>query len=116
MAALIDRDTNAQPTSNPTKDPEKPAIGEENKPQDGRQQYNYQVLEKAVAESNGKSNHYISPSDAIMSPASQKLSGFKQRQIDKQGAKAPAARTLFARNVSGSASGFEDVDAGGEKQ
>ena len=53
MAALIDRDTNAQPTSNPTKDPEKPAIGEENKPQDGRQQYNYQVLEKAVAESNG---------------------------------------------------------------
>ncbi|KAK3710606.1 hypothetical protein LTR37_010233 [Vermiconidia calcicola] len=77
MAALIDRDTNAQPTSNPTKDPEKPAIGEENKPQDGRQQYNYQLLEKAVAESNG-------PSDAIMSPASQKLSGFKQRQIDKQ--------------------------------
>lgn len=27
---------------------------------------------------------YISPSDAIMSPASQKLAGFKQRQINKQ--------------------------------
>ena len=27
---------------------------------------------------------YVSPSDAIMSPASQKLQGFKQRQINKQ--------------------------------
>lgn len=27
---------------------------------------------------------YVSPSDAIMSPASQKLSSFKQRQINKQ--------------------------------
>ena len=30
------------------------------------------------------SGSYISPSDAIMSPASQKLAGFKQRQINKQ--------------------------------
>jgi len=30
------------------------------------------------------SGAYISPSDAIMSPASQKLAGFKQRQITKQ--------------------------------
>ena len=27
---------------------------------------------------------YISPSDQILSPASQKLSNFKQRQINKQ--------------------------------
>lgn len=27
---------------------------------------------------------YVSPSDAIMSPASQKLSSFKQRQMNKQ--------------------------------
>ena len=30
------------------------------------------------------SGTYVSPSDAIMSPASQKLSSFKQRQINKQ--------------------------------
>ena len=30
------------------------------------------------------SGTYISPSDAIMSPASKKLSSFKQRQINKQ--------------------------------
>ncbi|RMY87028.1 hypothetical protein D0861_05615 [Hortaea werneckii] len=34
---------------------------------------------------NGKQGDtYVSPSDAIMSPASQKLQGFKQRQINKQ--------------------------------
>jgi len=38
---------------------------------------------------------YISPSDAIMSPASQKLSSFKQRQMDKFGA-VPRSRSLFA--------------------
>lgn len=31
-----------------------------------------------------QSGTYISPSDAILSPASEKLAGFKQRQINKQ--------------------------------
>jgi hypothetical protein len=33
--------------------------------------------------SGNPANAYVSPSDAIMSPASQKLSGFKQRQMNK---------------------------------
>jgi hypothetical protein len=33
--------------------------------------------------SGNPTNAYVSPSDAIMSPASQKLSGFKQRQMNK---------------------------------
>jgi hypothetical protein len=39
---------------------------------------------KAIADKNqGDDSLYVSPSDAIMSPASQKLSSFKQRQINK---------------------------------
>ncbi|KEQ72775.1 hypothetical protein M436DRAFT_72967 [Aureobasidium namibiae CBS 147.97] len=42
-------------------------------------------------------NAYVSPSDAIMSPASQKLSGFKQRQMNKSNPVKP--RTLFAKTA-----------------
>ena len=87
-----------------------------------------------------KSGLYISPSDSILSPASQKLAGFKQKQINKQCVlypqydprildlqadvcfnnrarnKMPAARTLFARTPSScSSGGFDDVDGGEEK-
>lgn len=34
--------------------------------------------------SRAQNGTYISPSDAILSPATQKLAGFKQRQIGKQ--------------------------------
>ncbi|GAM90860.1 hypothetical protein ANO11243_089060 [Dothideomycetidae sp. 11243] len=39
---------------------------------------------------------YVSPSDAIMSPASKKLSDFKQKQINKQ---SMPRRSLFAKAV-----------------
>jgi hypothetical protein len=42
---------------------------------------------------------YVSPSDNIMSPASQKLSSFKQRQINKNGGDS-TRRALFARTLS----------------
>ena len=37
----------------------------------------------SLLRSGNPTNAYVSPSDAIMSPASQKLSGFKQRQMNK---------------------------------
>ncbi|RMY27716.1 hypothetical protein D0866_09947 [Hortaea werneckii] len=37
-----------------------------------------------ICGSSKQGDTYVSPSDAIMSPASQKLQGFKQRQINKQ--------------------------------
>lgn len=54
---------------------------QENQPQETQQQ---QEEKKAGADkSQGDDSLYVSPSDAIMSPASQKLSSFKQRQINK---------------------------------
>ncbi|KAI4758643.1 hypothetical protein E4T52_09190 [Aureobasidium sp. EXF-3400] len=55
---------------------------------------------RASGETEGNSNPtnaYVSPSDAIMSPASQKLSGFKQRQMNKSNPVKP--RTLFAKTA-----------------
>ncbi len=46
------------------------------------------MLESITRETNDhsrkQSTSYISPSDSILSPASQKLSSFKQKQITKQ--------------------------------
>jgi hypothetical protein len=56
------------------------ASNQENQPQDTQPQEE----KKAGADKNqGDDSLYVSPSDAIMSPASQKLSSFKQRQINK---------------------------------
>jgi len=56
------------------------ASGQENQqPQEAQQQQD----KKAGADKNSDESLYVSPSDAIMSPASQKLSSFKQRQINK---------------------------------
>jgi len=52
--------------------------GQENQPQDAQQQE-----KKVGADKTSDESLYVSPSDAIMSPASQKLSSFKQRQINK---------------------------------
>ncbi|KAI6891106.1 hypothetical protein D0869_08735 [Hortaea werneckii] len=84
---------------------------------------------------NGKQGDtYVSPSDAIMSPASQKLQGFKQRQINKQrfvtsiiftpksttgnrskggmsfnlGGKNQTSRLLFSRTPSGNEGGADE--------
>jgi hypothetical protein len=55
---------------------------ENQQPQETQQQQEDKM--KAIADKNqGDDSLYVSPSDAIMSPASQKLSSFKQRQINK---------------------------------
>ncbi|KAH0365540.1 hypothetical protein KCU65_g6035, partial [Aureobasidium melanogenum] len=57
-----------------------------------------QMMENKLRENEGNpTNAYVSPSDAIMSPASQKLSGFKQRQMNKSNPVKP--RTLFAKTA-----------------
>lgn len=91
MSALQERNTNAQAISSP------PAKADAA----GAEMRDEKVFDQAV-EGNGyvlyswiprwdKSDQfartrqaYISPSDSIMSPASQKLSSFKQKQINKQ--------------------------------
>ncbi|KAF1822760.1 uncharacterized protein K489DRAFT_370385 [Dissoconium aciculare CBS 342.82] len=59
------------------------------------------TMRKTVVDDHKKqATAYVSPSDAIQSPASQKLAGFKQRQINRQmNSKKPAARTLFAQTL-----------------
>ncbi|RMY13578.1 hypothetical protein D0868_01944 [Hortaea werneckii] len=82
---------------------------------------------------NGKQGDtYVSPSDAIMSPASQKLQGFKQRQINKQrfvtiitftpesttgnsGGKNQTSRLLFSRTPSGNEGGADEQSAEQER-
>ncbi|KAK4501286.1 hypothetical protein PRZ48_007093 [Zasmidium cellare] len=107
MAALTNRDTNvqmaaAQPEMN---EKQQKSVGEENKGQ--------RTLQQQIADQNNKqSGNYISPSDAILSPASQKLAGFKQRQINKQqNGRAPTARSLFSRTASSvSSASLDDAE------
>ncbi|KAK5166300.1 uncharacterized protein LTR77_008561 [Saxophila tyrrhenica] len=116
MSALSDRDTNVQPTSSPIAAEKQTAEGAENMAHDASN--TKQSAEQKFSLNNDKqSATYISPSDSILSPASQKLSNFKQKQITKQtGGKTPAARTLFARTASScSNGGFEDFKDGEEK-
>jgi hypothetical protein len=68
---------------NPFQSSASSASNQENQqPQETQQQ---QEDKKAGADNKnqGDDSLYVSPSDAIMSPASQKLSSFKQRQINK---------------------------------
>jgi hypothetical protein len=75
-SALAEKNLNMQYAQNNQK---QSAAGEENKAADAQQ--HKQVLE---AGQNKQPGAYVSPSDAILSPASSKLAGFKQRQINKQ--------------------------------
>ncbi|CAK3836550.1 Hypothetical predicted protein [Lecanosticta acicola] len=117
MSALQDRDTNVQMassnanTTNTSEKQQQMATGGENKAQ--------RTLEQRIADANNKqSGPYISPSDAILSPATQKLAGFKQRQINKQNNSNnnnnnnnPTARSLFSRTASSiTDSGLEDSE------
>jgi hypothetical protein len=103
---------------------------ENQQPQETQQQQEDKM--KAIADKNqGDDSLYVSPSDAIMSPASQKLSSFKQRQINKYvyaSCSMPAKRTysetdcyrpnrngsdstrraLFARNMSAAKNSEEE--------
>ncbi|GAB7322951.1 hypothetical protein MBLNU13_g05486t2 [Cladosporium sp. NU13] len=75
------------------------AAGQENQKTEAQQ--HKQVLEKkAAADKKYVNPLYVSPSDNIMSPASQKLSSFKQRQINKQNGSDSTRRALFARTLS----------------
>lgn len=81
-SALAEKDANLQSTTdsiNTTDNMHRPH--DENKVNTDQQK---QALDKKIAEHNNSSGTYISPSDAILSPASSKLQGFKQRQINKQ--------------------------------
>ncbi|KAK1075373.1 hypothetical protein LTR74_000335 [Friedmanniomyces endolithicus] len=105
MSALTTRDLNTQPTNTE----KNIAVGEENRPQE--LQHKHLLGQKS---STDKSGAYISPSDAIMSPASQKLAGFKQRQITKQqSGKNTTSRMLFAKTPNTSSGGPEDEDVEG---
>nr|OQO32178.1 hypothetical protein B0A51_00547 [Rachicladosporium sp. CCFEE 5018] len=84
MSALQDRSAN---TSMPSAENAKTsAPGEENAKAVQAKEHK-KLTEQKQSESDGYVNSisqpYISPSDSIMSPASQKLSSFKQKQINK---------------------------------
>ncbi|KAM0719121.1 hypothetical protein Q7P37_005026 [Cladosporium fusiforme] len=99
MPALSTCDSNAPRMSSPFQslNATAAASGQENQAQEVQQ--HKQVLEQKPAVD--KNNPlYVSPSDAIMSPASQKLSSFKQRQINKQNGSDSTRRSLFARTLS----------------
>jgi phosphoribosylamine-glycine ligase len=80
-SALAEKDTNLQSTQQQNNQKFASAGGEENKSMDTEQ--HKQVLSH-IAKQNKQPGTYVSPSDAILSPASSKLAGFKQRQINKQ--------------------------------
>ncbi|KAK6442447.1 hypothetical protein LTR95_001319 [Oleoguttula sp. CCFEE 5521] len=108
MSALQDRSAN---TSMPTEvSSTTRAPGEENVAEVQAQEHR-KVVEQKKNDSDGR-QPYISPSDSIMSPASQKLSSFKQKQINKQSGSDSTRRSLFARTMSGN-----DTDAAvGERE
>ncbi|CZT21707.1 uncharacterized protein RCC_07572 [Ramularia collo-cygni] len=112
-SALAEKDSNQQPivTDNNNNPSTTMQPGEENKTTHNTDEQK-QALDKKIAEHNNSSGTYISPSDAILSPASSKLAGFKQRQINKQtNNKNPTARSLFSRTMSGnSGNGLEDSE------
>ncbi|TKX25483.1 hypothetical protein C1H76_2133 [Elsinoe australis] len=90
---LRDRDLNVQlgqaTTDAASKPAEQPSTSERDAP---RTSYDDRLKENKEA----KGQPYVSPSDAIMSPASKKLSSFKQNQINKSMPK----RSLFAKATS----------------
>ncbi|EMC97364.1 hypothetical protein BAUCODRAFT_33083 [Baudoinia panamericana UAMH 10762] len=109
MAALTARDTNVPPPSNPASTKKQSVEGVENVPQSSS--HNVHSNPKLNVDDGKQSAAYISPSDAILSPASQKLSTFKQRQINKQqNGKIPTSRLLFTKSPSSCSGGYDDVE------
>ncbi|KAF2719877.1 hypothetical protein K431DRAFT_313826 [Polychaeton citri CBS 116435] len=68
------------------------------------------IMEQKIAENNKNGEVYISPSDAILSPASQKLSSFKQRQMNKKGGPNPVARSLFSKSLKNNENNRQNTD------
>ncbi|KAH9828285.1 Spo12 family [Teratosphaeria destructans] len=115
MSALSPRDPNTQV---PPQEQKPAHAGAENKTDTSFQKklFEQKKTKNKNAGEDGPDGTYVSPSDAIMSPASQKLAGFKQRQIDKsQGGKNQTSRLLFARTPSSVSGGGDETDAGGGK-
>ncbi|KAK7547041.1 hypothetical protein IWX49DRAFT_573319 [Phyllosticta citricarpa] len=80
---LADRDTNAQfSTMNPVDD-SKPKTME----------YHRQILESRMKSGQLEESKYVSPSDGIQSPATQKLAAFK----NKHGLQKAKPKTLFGK-------------------
>ncbi|KAF2733522.1 hypothetical protein EJ04DRAFT_513164 [Polyplosphaeria fusca] len=75
------RDNNAQLKPSPSPEEEKPKSLE----------YHRQVLESRLK--GGKTEQYISPSDEIMSPATQKLNAFRNKHVMKKS----KPQTLFKK-------------------
>ncbi|KAF2151130.1 hypothetical protein K461DRAFT_314045 [Myriangium duriaei CBS 260.36] len=89
---LRDRDINAQATNTNKPVEGKHMMSSESIPQSTCQDYE----ERLKDDESSQKQAYVSPSDAIMSPASKKLSDFKQKQINKQ---SMPRRSLFAKAV-----------------
>ncbi|KAF2790278.1 hypothetical protein K505DRAFT_327691 [Melanomma pulvis-pyrius CBS 109.77] len=81
---LFARDTNAQLKTGPSLEEEKPKSLE----------YHRQVLESRLQ--SGQSQQYVSPSDEIMSPATQKLNAFRNKHAMKKS----KPQTLFKKTSS----------------
>jgi len=62
---------------------------------DPRRSQSHILIMSCSFENKSANQAYVSPSDAIMSPASKKLSAFKQRQYSK----ATPSRSLFRKAV-----------------
>ncbi|KAK3673654.1 hypothetical protein LTR78_006559 [Recurvomyces mirabilis] len=114
MAALSNLDQNIQPSLQSSNNEKAVASGEEN---NTPTMQDTTGLEHKSTILNGKqSGAYISPSDAILSPASQKLSSFKQRQIIKDSTgKKPTSRLLFSKTPSSCSGGSDDIGEDGDK-
>ncbi|KAF2262093.1 hypothetical protein CC78DRAFT_535143 [Lojkania enalia] len=91
--ALSVRDNNARLKPSPSPEKEKPKSLE----------YHRQVLEARLK--NGHTEQYISPSDEIMSPASQKLNAFRNKHVMKKA----KPQTLFKKT---STKNFETAKSG----
>jgi hypothetical protein len=68
---------------NPFQSSASTASNQENQQPQETQQQQEEKAAGGADKNQGDDSLYVSPSDAIMSPASQKLSSFKQRQINK---------------------------------
>ncbi|KAI4944642.1 hypothetical protein J4E91_008647 [Alternaria rosae] len=95
---LSPRDTNAQ--VKPMSSPEKNAEKKDSKSLD----YHRQVLQSRL--DNGQEQKFVSPSDEIMSPATQKLQAFKTKHAMKKS----KPQTLFKKT---SAKNFESNKGSG---
>ncbi|KAF2205170.1 hypothetical protein GQ43DRAFT_477626 [Delitschia confertaspora ATCC 74209] len=80
---LASRDTNAQPQ--PSTEPEK-------KQEPKSLEYHRQVLESRLKDGQDQQT-YVSPSDEIMSPATQKLNAFRNKHVMQKS----KPKTLFAK-------------------